>query len=98
MSEGQGVDMRPIFGVALASEGALLVVALALGWLFGLAPLEQIAWTEQGLTYGLAAALPLIAALVLMVRFPLGPLKGLQDISESLIVPLFRAARCGSWP
>jgi len=87
--------MRPIFVVALASEGALLVVAVTLGWLFSLAPLAQIAWNERDLGEGLVAALPLVVGLVLMVRFPVGPLRGLQHISESLIVPLFRA--CPWW-
>jgi hypothetical protein len=81
--------------LAIASETGLLVVAIVLGWAVGQPPLGQIAWSSENVGWGLLAAVPLVISLLLMVRFPVGPLKGLRDISESAIVPLFRD--CDLW-
>jgi uncharacterized protein len=95
VSEGGSRGPQPIFALAVASETGLLVVAIVVGWAVGQPPLGQIAWSSENVGWGMLAAVPLVISLLLMVRFPIGPLKGLRDISESAIVPLFRD--CAWW-
>jgi len=80
-----------VVGTALAVEGGLVFVALGLGWLFALSPLGQIDWTFRAAWLALAAATPMIAALVLMTRWPVGPFAELEDVVRRAIVPLFRS-------
>ena len=86
-----GESRRTVVGTALAVEGGLVFVALALGWLFGQPLLEQIEWTVRGTLLGLAAAVPMLAALVLVTRWPVGPFAELEEVVRRTIVPLFRS-------
>ena len=70
----------------------MALVALALGLLLERPPLEQINVTPQAVLWGVASCLPLLAALMLAVRWPVGPLSELERISDQFIVPMFR--RC----
>jgi len=79
-----------VFRTAIVVEGGLVLLALVVGWLFGQPPLEQIEWTMRGTLLGLAAAVPMVAALVLMTRFPVGPFAELEEVVRRMIVPLFR--------
>jgi membrane protease YdiL (CAAX protease family) len=49
---------------------------------------EQLA----AIGWGLGATLPLLVALALLDRFPIGPLKGLKEIAHDLIARLFHGA------
>jgi membrane protease YdiL (CAAX protease family) len=80
---------------AAAVEGGLAIVALAAGWLVGVHPLEHAAWTLQGLVWGLAAAVPLVIALVTVTWWPIGPLADLEDFVKRNLVPLFRSTTVG---
>ena len=86
-------DARRLVAAALAFEAALVLVALGLGWFLNRPPLAQIDWTVQSVGHGLLATLPLIAGLVLITRYPLGPLKALDEVVRQFLVPLFRPAR-----
>jgi hypothetical protein len=76
---------------ALVVEGGLVIVALGLGWLFAQPPLAQIDWTIRAAWLALAAATPMIAALVLVTRWPVGPFVELEEVARRSIVPLFRS-------
>lgn len=85
--------------IALAFEGGLGALALAIGWLLSHSPaigmsLESESAREQlaAIGWGLAATLPLLVALALLDRFPIGPLKSLKEIAHDLIARLFRGA------
>lgn len=78
--------------VAVACEGGLLLAALVLGWFLERPPLAQIDWTLRGFADGLLAAAPLVVALLLTVRYPVGPLKPIEAVVKQLLVPLFRSA------
>lgn len=86
-----------IAATAVAFEGGLGLLALALGWLLDLWPVPGIErsavdWQAQlpALLWGLAATGPMLLGFWLMDRFPWGPLADLQQDVERLIVPLFR--------
>lgn len=79
---------------AVVFEAALLGAALVLGPLFGRPPFADFEWTALDIAYGLSAATPLFIGLLLVTRYPVGPFKELERISQELLVPLF--AQC-SW-
>ena len=91
--ESELPDARRLVGTAMACEGALVLVALGLGWFLNRPPLAQIGWTIESVGIGLLATLPLVAGLVLITRYPLGPLKALDGVVRQFLVPLFRPAR-----
>jgi uncharacterized protein len=88
--EPAALESRPFVVAAMVFEAALAIVALGLGWFLERPPLAQIDWTGQAIGQGLLATLPLVAGLVLITRYPLGPLKSLDNVVQELLDPLFR--------
>ncbi|HEV3136786.1 MAG TPA: CPBP family intramembrane glutamic endopeptidase [Pirellulales bacterium] len=84
------IESRPFVVAAMAFEATLAIVALGLGWFLRCPPLAQIDWTGPAIGQGLLATLPLIAGLVLITHYPVGPLKSLDHVVRELLVPLFR--------
>ena len=85
--------------LAMIFEGGLIAVALVVGWLVGTDPLAGLYWTPETLpqhgwavVWGLAATLPMVAALLLIDRFPIGPLRGLKQVVDGTLIPLFAQA------
>lgn len=70
-------NARNIVPVVAGFEAGLVVVALGLGWLFGVKPLETLAWDPQAIAWGLAATVPMLLGLWLSVRYPVWPFDGL---------------------
>ncbi|REK11596.1 MAG: CPBP family intramembrane metalloprotease [Planctomycetota bacterium] len=87
---GGNSSRRDMLGAAFAVEGGLVGLALVLGWLVGEPPLAQIRLTAAGCLWGLAAVVPLLVMLVLVDRYPLGPLKSFGEMVHRYLVPLFR--------
>ena len=77
---------------ALAFEGALAVVACALGWLLPIPPWRQIHWDLAGLGWGIAACIPLLAVMLVLRGLRSGPLGRLNRVVDQFVVPLF--AKC----
>src|SRR5688500_13655198 len=85
--------------IALLFEGGLGISAFAVGWLLGHWPaigmdassgrtqeqLEAIGW-------GLVATGPLVIALVAIDRIPFGPLLRLRELTEEVVMQMFRGA------
>ncbi|MGD9724636.1 MAG: lysostaphin resistance A-like protein [Pirellulales bacterium] len=90
MFDSDAQPPRSIFTIGVLSEAALGVVAIAVGWLVGVQPLAQVEWNGSGVGLGTLAAVPLLAALWVMTRWPLGPLRSLDELVRRLVVPLFR--------
>ncbi len=90
MSHRDPTSGADLFSMAVLVEGGLVLVALVVGWFVGQPPLGAIDWTIGGLLLGLAAAVPMVAGLALLERYPVGPLKELSDVVERSLVPLFR--------
>lgn len=88
--EGQSVTRRSIIGLAIACEGGLGLLALAVGWFLARPPLAQIAWNTTALVQGLLAAAPMLVAAWLIMRWPVGPLKPLEELVRKQLVPIFR--------
>jgi membrane protease YdiL (CAAX protease family) len=84
-SPGHGVVI--IFTVFF--ETGLAPFSLFLGWLLKHPPLERFVWSTRDALWGTAAAVPLIALFLLMIRWPIGPLARVKAFCEEDIVPLF---------
>jgi uncharacterized protein len=85
--------------IALLFEGSLGLAALAIGWLAGHSPLigmnsepEYARHQIAAIGWGLVATGPLLVALVVMERFPLGPLARLRELTSQVILQMFGGA------
>ncbi len=77
---------RRIVWLAAAFAGGLALLALGLGWLPGVqAPLPKIHWIARDATWGVAACLPLLVVFFICVRWPVGPLVRIKQLSEEFI-------------
>lgn len=75
-----------IVWLAAAFEGGLALLALGLGWLPGVqAPLQKIHWDGVDAVWGIAACLPLLVVFLVCVRWPVGPLVRIKQLSEEFI-------------
>ncbi len=75
---------------AVTFEGSLGVVALLLGWAFGLPPAGRIPPSFAALGLGALAALPLLVLFFGCVHSPWKPFRRLLRVVRELIVPLLR--------
>ncbi|WP_146369499.1 CPBP family intramembrane glutamic endopeptidase [Symmachiella macrocystis] len=88
----QDSDRNSFLAMAALFEGGLVVVALALGWVFGVPPLESLDWDPWAVLWGLAGVVPLYAGFVIFDRYPVGPLRTIKETLNDLLGPIF--ARC----
>ena len=79
---------RTVVLLAILVEGGLLAGASLLGWMIDQPPLLHFAWTIQGVLWGIAATVPIVGLFFLFQRWPIGPLKRIQNFSEQVIRPL----------
>ena len=80
---------------AVVVEGGLAVIALGLGWLVGYPPWQVIAVEPVAVLRGVVVTLPMLLCFFLLVRWPVGPLKGIEEFVRSVVKPLF--SRCSLW-
>jgi membrane protease YdiL (CAAX protease family) len=83
---------RNIGTIAILFEGGVVVLALAICWYCGeWPPLASKSWSGNAvlLVWGLVATLPLVAGLVVLDRYPVGPLAELKRFVETNLAPLF---------
>src|SRR5205823_2535354 len=95
----QGSNSARTTQIALLFECALGAVALVIGWLFGQWPLVGVSTLPEdsrqqivAVGWGLIATGPLLVALVLMERFPIGPLRGMREMTSEVILRMFGGA------
>ncbi len=86
-------DSRPFRSLlpwAIAIEGGLGVAAVGLGWLLGYPVRDSIPeWRLVYIVLGVAATLPMLVGLWVLVRLPWRPFVELLRVVNELIVPLF---------
>lgn len=75
--------------LAIGVEGTLGVLAWVLGCLLGPDPWQDWRWDGRHAALGVAGSGPLVAVLVLLLRWPIGPLRRIERISRRLFGPLF---------
>jgi membrane protease YdiL (CAAX protease family) len=84
--------------IALLFEGGLGAIALIVGWLVGHWPAAGVerdipaVGQLAAVGWGLIASVPLLAGLIVIDRFPLGPLRELRITAQRLIQQMFGGA------
>jgi membrane protease YdiL (CAAX protease family) len=68
-------------------------LAVLLGWWWGCPPGAAIELDGRHAAWGLAAALPVAAAMWAVLELPLGPFLRIRRLTDELLVPLFRECR-----
>ena len=74
---------------ALVFEGLLAVVALGVGVFMRTPPWRQVQGDASDVAWGFAAAVPLLAAMLLLRLSRRGPLGRLNQAVDRLVIPLF---------
>ena len=83
------VTRRPGFLIAaVLFEGSLAVVAIGVGWLVSINPLQPWSWNLRDTGYGMLATLPMLAFFFASMRFPLGPLRGIREFLVEHLGPV----------
>lgn len=67
----------------------MALIAVALGWFLPTPPWRQIHWTWTAAAWGIAASVPLLAAMFALRRLRAGPFGRLNRVVDQVIVPLF---------
>jgi membrane protease YdiL (CAAX protease family) len=88
---------RRMAGIAMVFESSLVVLAAAIGWLAQRWPLPGVSadfgrWPELLIAtgWGILAAVPMIVGLVVVDRYPFGPLRELQRTVQEMLLPWLR--------
>src|SRR6478609_2425245 len=89
--------------IALAFECALGFAAIGIGWLMGQSPLVGVSFASDeasrqqvvAVGWGLVATGPLLVVLYFCERFPIGPLRGLNEMTNSVVTRMFGGATAG---
>ncbi len=87
-----GRDVIIMFAVFF--EGGLAPLSLFLGWWLRHNPLEQFAWSKTDALLGVVAAVPMVLLFLLMLRWPIGPLRQVKTFCEEEFIPLMAGS---SW-
>ncbi len=81
---------KNIASIAATFEGSLAIIAVALGWAFGVMPTETLRWSLPAVGWGLVATVPMLVLLWICVNVPWRPLDNLTRKVEETIRPLLQ--------
>ncbi len=81
--------------LAVTVEGALALLAWAFGWFLNQPPLSDWRWSVRDGLVGVAASLPLLGLLLLLLRWPIGPLRHIERLSHEVLGPIFAVCSLG---
>jgi uncharacterized protein len=79
--------------IVAALEGGLAIVALGLGWLFDIRPMESFHWSLSGVGWGLLGTLPPLMLLAIFLHLSWKPFRETRQLLNDIILPFFR--ECG---
>lgn len=82
-------DRNTFLMLAAFFEGGMVVVALGVGWLVGVPPLESLVWSWAAVGWGVAGVVPLYVGFVFCNRARGGRLRDLKDFVVETIGPSF---------
>src|SRR4051812_41774343 len=80
-------DRLTVVLIAVGVEGGLVALAWLLGAWLDQPPLRTFVWNGHAALLGVAATLPMLLLVVVLMRWPVGPLAGLKRFSEEVIRP-----------
>jgi uncharacterized protein len=91
----EGPDPGPFMILAVLIEGGLAPFAVLLGVWLGHPALSDFAWRAEDAVLGAAATAPMLALLLLIQRWPVGPFRSIQRFFDEEIRPFFEGC---TWP
>lgn len=68
-------------------EGSLALLALGIGWLVGIDPVERLSWSWQAVGWGVLGAVPTFALFYVTYRYPVGQLRKIRDFLARELAP-----------
>src|SRR5262245_35987037 len=74
--------------LAVVVEGGLILLAWVAGWGLGPRRLATFFWEARGAAWGAAATLPMLALFFACLRWPVGPLRRLAQLTDEVVRPL----------
>jgi membrane protease YdiL (CAAX protease family) len=78
--------------LAILCEGGLAALAFALAYWWEIPLRTSFSFGAWDVLVGMLASIPMLAGFFICVRWPIGPLKGIQQFCREIVGPLFR--RC----
>ncbi len=79
-----------IASMTAAFEGSLAIIAVVLGWAFGVMPTETLVWSLPAIGWGMAATGPMLLLLWVCVTVPWRALGDLTRTVEETVRPLLQ--------
>ena len=86
-------DRNQFLNFAGLFEGGLALLALSVGWLLDINPLEHLAWDWRAVGWGVVATVPTFLLFYLSYRFPIGELRKIRDFLSRELAPSLSALR-----
>lgn len=83
-------SQQHIVWTAVICEGGVGLLALGLGLLMQRPPWSQFEHPLENAAWGAVGAIPLLIGLWLGTRYPVGPLRALNELTRQMVVPAFR--------
>lgn len=87
------LNREQFLNMAALFEGGLVLIAVALGWLVGVNPLDYFVWNWLALLWGMLGAIPMILFFFLTYRFPLGAMRNIKQLLLDVLGPSLVACR-----
>ena len=75
--------------ITILVEGGLAVLAWMLGGAVNQSPLADFRWDKIGFGIGIIATLPMLGMLLVLLRWPIGPLANLKQLLHRFIPSIF---------
>ena len=88
-------DRPDVLFTTVLVEGSVLLIALGIGWLRGESPWSFVRWEWPAIYWGTLATAPPVLIAWLMLRYPVGPLRSLGELSRAMTGEVF--AGCRPW-
>ncbi|MEX1230303.1 MAG: type II CAAX endopeptidase family protein [Planctomycetaceae bacterium] len=85
----QTLERSFFLNMAAVFEGGLLLVALFLGWLMGINPIQYLYADAEAVGWGLLATVPMLILFAISFRYPVGSMRTIKKILiDTLGAPL----------
>jgi membrane protease YdiL (CAAX protease family) len=65
-----------------------VLLAIGLGWLLDHNPADRLRFDFWSILVGVGATLPMLLLFLVMLRWPIGPLRGIKNFMDTIIRPL----------
>ncbi|GAB4143493.1 MAG: hypothetical protein Tsb009_14600 [Planctomycetaceae bacterium] len=87
------MDRTQFLKIGVALEASLVCLALVVGWLFDVNPLQSLYFDGSDIVWGLLGAVPVFALLVISDRLPLADLKRIKRMLIEMLGNSLNACR-----